>query len=413
MRASDPSSRALTNSAPPRREGSPFEVFLAALRLGLTSFGGPIAHLGYFHEEYVTRRRWIDDQSYADVVTFAQSLPGAASSKVGVIIGTHRAGILGGLAAWVGFTMPSAIALILFGFFVQSFNVANAGWLHGLKIAAVVIVAQAVWGMGKTLAPDKKRASIAIGAAIAALALEGIAVGQIMIIAMAGLIGWLFLGHIPVQNSRASVATHIPRWLSIFSLILLFVLLLLLPILRQVFPDQVLNVFDSFYRSGALVFGGGHVVLPLLNAEVVTPGWVTSGQFLAGYGATQAMPGPLFAFSAYLGTIMNRPPNGIEGALLALFAIYLPSFLLVYGPLPFWDDLRKKESFQSVLRGINAGVVGILLAALYSPIFTSSVLSVPDFVLAVGLGALLIVWKRPPWNIVVIAAIMGAVLAII
>ena len=398
------------NPGPETPSGSALEVFLAALKLGLTCFGGPIAHLGYFRDEYVGRRNWLDDQTYADMVVFAQSLPGAASSKVGIMVGTHRAGLLGGLAAWLGFTLPSALILMAFGYTVSLFpgDITNAGWLHGLKIAAVVIVAQAVLSMGQRLAPDKGRASIAVGAAMAALAVEGIAVGQIAIIVAAGLVGWIFLKKAPGSLPRVSIAAKIPRWLTVLSLTLFFVLLGVVPVARGALPgNQTLAVFDAFYSSGALVFGGGHVVLPLLNAQVVTPGWVTQSQFLAGYGLTQAMPGPLFTFSAYLGVVLNVPPNGLSGGFLALFSIFLPSFLLVYGPLPFWNKLRGMEVFQSVLSGINAGVVGILLAALYDPIFTNSVSSLTDFALAIGLGVLLFQWKRPPWNIVVLAAIGG------
>ncbi len=395
---------------------SPLEVFLVALRLGLSSFGGPIAHLGYFHDEYVSRRQWLDEKSYADAVAFAQSIPGATSSQVGIIVGTSRAGLLGGLAAWIGFTMPSAIALIIFGYTIQFFsgNVANAGWLHGLKIAAVVIVAQAVWRMSRTLAPDQARGTIAVGSAIVAWALEGIAIAQVAIIATAGLVGWSFLRLGPVEATRTSMAKRIPRQLSILSLISFFTLLGLVPVLRQVYPNNdSLAIFGGFYQSGALVFGGGHVVLPLLNAVVVSPGWVTSSQFLAGYGMTQAMPGPLFTFSAFLGTIMTKMPNGVAGGLFALFSIFLPSFLLVYGLLPFWDTLRTRQDFQSTLRGINAAVVGILFAALYSPVFTTSVTSIADFALTLVLGALLMVWKRPPWNIVVGAVIGGTIIGVL
>lgn len=358
----------------------------------------------------------MDEESYADTVAFAQSIPGATSSEIGIIVGTHRAGLLGGIAAWLGFTMPSALVLILFGYTLQFFsgNIANASWLHGLKIAAVVIVAQAVLGMGRTLAPDRERASIAIASAIVAMAVEGIAIGQVVIIGVAGLVGWRFLRKATVKVTRGSIATHIPRPVSIASLVLFFTLLGLVPVMRLLYPsNDALAIFGGFYQAGALVFGGGHVVLPLLNAAIVAPGWVTSSQFLAGYGMTQAMPGPLFTFSAYLGTVMNRTPNGFAGGLFALFAIFLPSFLLVYGALPFWNKLREGESFQSALRGINAAVVGILLAAWYDPVFTSSVLTVGDFALTIGVGALLIIWKRPPWNIVLVAAIGGILLGLL
>jgi chromate transporter len=397
-------------------QGSRFEVFVTALKLGLTSFGGPIAHLGYFREEYVVRKKWMDDKTFASAVAYANSVPGATSSQVGIIVGTHKAGLLGGFAAWLGFTLPSALILIAFGYLVNNLtnSITNASWLHGLKIAAVVIVAQAVWGMAIRLVPDKERATIATGAVIASLALFGISLGQVLIIAAAGLAGFVLLKRIPVPLSEGSITAHVPRWLSITSLALFFSLLLALPFFRAIFPqNQLLEVVDSFYRSGALVFGGGHVVLPLLNSEVVTPGWVSSSQFLAGYGLTQAMPGPLFTFSAYLGTVMTVHPNGIVGGFIALASIFLPSFLLVYGPMPYWNSLMSRRSFQSASAGINAGVVGILLAALYNPIFISSVNSAADFALAVGLGLLLFVWKRPPWNVVLVAALGGLVIGLL
>lgn len=403
----------MTEATASEKNGSPIEVFLAALKLGLTSFGGPIAHFGYYHQEYVVRRKWIDEQSYADSIAFASSLPGAASSKVGIIVGTHRAGILGGLAAWFGFTMPSALILIAFGLSVSylSNNLTNASWLHGLQIAAVAIVFQAVLGMGRRLVPDVKRAVVAGGATIAALLLGQFSGGQILIIVVSGIIGWAFLRDIPIPQGRASIAAKIPRWLSISSLVILFGFLGGIPLLEQFFPsNSFLTVFYAFYSSGALVFGGGHVVLPLLRSQIVSPGWVSGSQFLAGYGLTQAMPGPLFTFSAYLGTVLNVSPNGIGGGFFALFAIFLPSFLFVYGPLPFWNSFRAKRSFQSALAGVNAGVVGILLAALYNPIFVTAVTSDGDFILAVGLILVLIVLKRPPWNIVVIAAVGGLLL---
>ncbi len=312
--------------------------------------------------------------------------------------------------------MPSALVLILFGYTLQFFsgNIANASWFHGLKIAAVAIVAQAVLGMGRTLAPDRERASITIVSAIAALAVEGIAIGQVVIIGVAGFVGWRFLRKTSLKLKRGSIATHIPRPVSVAALILFFTLLGLLPVMRLVYPsNDAFAIFGGFYQAGALVFGGGHVVLPLLNAAVVAPRWVTNSQFLAGYGMTQAMPGPLFTFSAYLGTVMNKTPNGFVGGFFALLAIFLPSFLLAYGALPFWDRLREGEDFQSVLRGINAAVVGILLAAWYDPVFTSSVSSVADFALTIGVGALLIIWKRPPWNVVVVAAIGGILLGFV
>ncbi len=385
------------------------EVFLVALRLGLTSFGGPIAHLGYFRDEYVARRKWLDEQSYADVVALSQSLPGPASSKVGIIVGTVRAGLPGGVAAWLGFTLPSALALILFAYGVQQFTTAGAGWLHGLKIAAVAVVAQAVWGMSRNLAPDRERATIAVVAGVIALAVPTV-VTQVLIIVVAGIVGWRLLSAAGIlPGERMSLSARVPRWLGVAALGLFFTLLFGLHLLRQVLGEiQALAVVDSFYRAGSLVFGGGHVVLPLLQAEVVAPGWVANEDFLAGYGAAQAVPGPLFTFAAYLGTVMEPQPNGALGGLLALGAIFVPAFLLSIGPLPFWDILRRMPAFQSVLRGINAAVVGILLAALYDPVWTSAIFEPEDFALAAAALGLLVLWKWPPWLVVVLCALGGA-----
>ena len=404
----------IADGAPfPISVGSLFQVFWAALRLGLTSFGGPIAHLGYFREEYVVRRKWLDEQSYADVVALAQSLPGPASSKVGIIVGTVRAGLPGAVLAWLGFTMPSAIALMVFGYGVQQFAVADAGWLHGLKLAAVAVVAQAVWGMSRNLAPDRERATIAIVAALVALTWHS-AVTPVLIIVIAGVVGWRLLPAPVTESDRVAISQRIRPWMGIVALMLFFVLLLGLPSLRQVSGEnQTLAVVDSFYRSGSLVFGGGHVVLPLLQSEVVAPGWVDNETFLAGYGAAQAVPGPLFTFSAYLGTVMIPEPNGVIGGLIALGAIFLPAFFLTIGPLPFWDILRRRPAFQSVLRGVNAAVVGLLLAALYDPVWTSAVKDASDFALASAALGLLMLWKLPPWLVVILSALGGAGLAAI
>src|SRR5437899_2499762 len=345
-----------------QNQGSFLEVLWVATRLGLTSFGGPIAHLGYFREEYVRRRKWLDEDAYADLVALCQFLPGPTSSQVGIAIGILRAGLPGALAAWLGFTLPSAIALVAFAFGLQWLGVTDAGWLHGLKIAAVAVVANAVWGMARSLAPDRERATIALLAAVVVLAWPG-APGQILVIVMAGLIGWRFLAGARAEQ-RVPLTTSIRRRTAIASLTVFFVLLGALPVLRQVISSQALVVLDSFFRVGALVFGGGHVVLPLLQAEVVPPAWVTNEEFVAGYGAAQAVPGPLFTFAAYLGAVMRPRPNGLAGAVIALVAIFLPSFLMSVGALPFWDALRGRSSFQAALRGINAAVVGLLLAAL-------------------------------------------------
>jgi chromate transporter len=385
------------------------EVLGVATRLGLTSFGGPVAHLGYFREEYVARRKWLDEATYVDLVALCQFLPGPASSQVGIAIGITRAGLLGGVAAWLGFTLPSAIALVAFAYGLRVLEVAGAGWLHGLKVAAVAVVALAVWGMARSLAPDRGRATLAILAAIAALVWSG-GVAQVVIIAAAALVGLRLLPGAAAGTS-APLVVSVGRRLGAAMLVLFFALLLALPIARQLGGGQALAVFDSFFRAGSLVFGGGHVVLPLLQAEVVPPGWVTGEQFVAGYGAAQAVPGPLFTFAAYLGAVMGPRPHGIAGASLALGAIFLPSFLLVVGALPFWAAVRGKPGFAAALRGINAAVVGLLLAALYHPVWTSAIRSPADVGLALASFGLLAFWKAPAWLVVIFAAAGGALLS--
>lgn len=387
------------------------EVLGTATRLGLTSFGGPVAHLGYFRDEYVVRRRWLDEATYADLVALCQFLPGPASSQVGIAIGITRAGLLGGVAAWLGFTLPSTIALVAFAYGLRGLGVADAGWLHGLKVAAVAVVALAVWGMARSLAPDRARATIAILAAMGAL-LWPTGVGQLTIITVAALVGLRFLpGAAAAPTARRPVA--VGRGLGAAMLALFFVLLIVLPVVRQLVDSQALAVFDSFFRVGSLVFGGGHVVLPLLQAEVVPPGWVTGEEFVAGYGAAQAVPGPLFTFAAYLGAVMGPRPNGLAGAALALGAIFLPSFFMVVGALPFWDALRGRASFQSALRGVNAAVVGLLLAALYQPVWTSAIHRPADVGLALAAFGLLALWKAPPWLVVMFAAAGGTLIALV
>jgi chromate transporter len=387
------------------------EVLVAATRLGLTSFGGPVAHLGYFRDAYVHRLRWLDDATYADLVALCQFLPGPASSQVGIAIGIVRAGIPGAFAAWLGFTLPSAIALVVFAFALQQAGYTDAGWLHGLKLAAVAVVATAVWGMARTLAPDRERATIAIGAAILALSAPVAAV-QVGIIAAAGVVGWRLL---PAPGVRVipHAVVRVSRPLGGAALGLFAALLIALPLARSLSTSEALAVFDSFFRAGSLVFGGGHVVLPLLQAEVVPPGWVTDQQFLAGYGAAQAVPGPLFTFAAYLGAVMRPAPNGVAGAALALVAVFLPSFLLVIGALPFWDAVRTRSDFQAALRGINAAVVGILLAALYHPVWTGAVAARGDVVIALAAFALLTFWRVPPWLVVLLCALAGYVTALV
>jgi chromate transporter len=391
--------------------GSALEVLKVFSVLGVTSFGGPVAHLGYFRTAFVVRRRWLDEASYADLVALGQFLPGPASSQVGIGLGIIRAGLLGGVMAWIGFTLPSAIALMLFAVGVQSFDVSDAGWLHGLKIVAVAVVAQAVWGMARSLCPDRERPTIAILAAIAVLAFPT-AWGQVLTIAVAGLIGWRLL---PTSVLPTSHSTRVPlsRRAGMVAWVLFFGLLIGLPLLRLVWPSQELALIDAFYRVGSLVFGGGHVVLPLLWGEVVPTGWVTNESFVAGYGAAQAVPGPLFTFAAYLGAVMQAPPNGPAGGALALVAVFLPSFFLVVGALPFWDTVRAHPSFQAALRGINAAVVGLLAAALYSPIWTSAILGPADFALGIAAFGLLMFWKAPPWLVVILTALGGAAIAAI
>jgi chromate transporter len=390
-------------------KGSVLEVLAVATRLGFTSFGGPIAHLGYFRDEYVVKRRWLDERSYADLVALCQFLPGAASSKVGMSIGILRAGLRGGLAAWLGFTLPSAIALAVVAVALRGVSSDTINLLHGLKVVAVAVVAQAVWGMARNLAPDRPRVTIAICAAAAVFMLPT-RVGQIAVIAVAAFVGWRFLRSDEVSDGPR-VAVPIPRWLAISAWALLLGLLVALPVGRHFVSWQPLAMFDSFYRSGSLVFGGGHVVLPLLQSEVVPPHWIDSDQFLAGYGVAQAVPGPLFTFSAYLGAAMRPAPNGALGAATALIAIFLPSMLLTLGALPWWGALRSRPAAQAALRGINAAVVGILLAALYSPVWTTAILRPADFVLAIAAFGLLVIWRLPPWVVVLLTGIGGAIVA--
>lgn len=397
------------SGADSRSRESALAVLLVFLRLGLTSFGGPVAHLGYFREEFVVRRKWLDDQSYADLVALCQFLPGPASSQVGLAVGIIQARLLGGLAAWVGFTAPSALLLIAFAFGVEALGGAGeAGWLQGLKIVAVAVVAQAVWGMARTLAPDRPRATMALCAAIIALVWPT-SLTQIGIIAVAGLVGWRLL---PVAAAArpSPLRVAVSRRLALGAWALFFGLLVGLPLAQQVLGSPALALFSSFYRAGALVFGGGHVVLPLLQAEVVPPGWVTNDQFIAGYGAAQAVPGPLFTFSAYLGAVRGPLPNGWLGALVALVGIFSPAWLLVLGALPFWDQLRARADVQGALRGINAAVVGILLAALYQPVWTSAIRAPLDVALALAAFGLLVFWRTPPWLVVLLSALAGLVL---
>ncbi len=401
-----PTGPTILPDTPSGSRGTAGEVFLAFLKLGLTSFGGPIAHLGYFRDELVVRRRWINEEGYADLVALCQFLPGPASSQVGFALGLLRGGPFGALAAWTAFTLPSALLLVLFSFAAAAFDgQVGAGLLHGLKLVAVAVVAQAVWGMAKTLTPDRVRAGIALGAVVIVVASAGSA-GQVAAIVLGALAGLLLC-----RNGAVSDTTHLTfplsRRFGTTCLAMFFVLLIGLPFLAGLAELQGLSLADAFYRAGALVFGGGHVVLPLLQAEVVASGWVSEDAFLAGYGAAQAVPGPLFTFAAYLGAVAGPEPNGMLGASIALLAIFAPGFLLLLGVLPFWGRFRRRPLAQAAMRGANAAVVGILGAALYSPVWTSAITRPQDFALALAGFLLLVVWKAPPWIVVVFTALAG------
>lgn len=384
------------------------EIFLVALRLGCTSFGGPIAHLAFFREEYVVKRRWLDEAHYADLVALCQFLPGPASSQTGFGIGYLQRGLAGGLAAWLGFTLPSALLMVGFAYGVTSLgDLESAGWLKGLKVAAVAVVAQAVWLMGRNLCPDWPRRALALAAAGLVLWLP-FAWSQIAVIAAGALIGWMMRSLV-----GGPLAGHVARERATYKhgigyLVVFFLLLLLLPWLAHITANPWLDLFDRFYRAGSLVFGGGHVVLPLLEREVVAPGWLTPDQFLAGYGAAQAVPGPLFTLSAYLGAVMAHGPGGATGGAWALLAIFLPALLLVAGALPFWSVLRHQPAAQAALRGANATVVGVLLAALWHPVGTAGIVDAATLVVAVGGFVALLSGKVPTWAVVVAAAGAGA-----
>jgi chromate transporter len=390
--------------------GSAGEVFRAFLALGLTSFGGPVAHLGYFRDAFVTRRGWISESAYADLVALCQFLPGPASSQVGMAIGLKRAGFAGMLAAWSAFTLPSAILITAFAYGAHALTAqAGTGWIAGLKAAAVAVVAHAVLGMARTLAPDKERATVAVLAMVVALMIPH-ALGQALAIVVGGMIGLVWLRPGPAATGgQDTLGTAIGRGTALGFLALFFALLLILPALAAVTGDGTLRLIDSFYRAGALVFGGGHVVLPLLQAEVVGTGLVDREAFLAGYGAAQAVPGPLFTFAAYLGAVANTPPNGVVGAVIALIAIFLPSALLIIGALPFWERLRTVSTAQRALMGVNAAVVGLLAAALYDPVFTGGITSPRAMALAAAAFVALSAWRSPAWAVVIAAGGVGFV----
>jgi chromate transporter len=392
-------------------KGTAREVLLVYLKLGLTCFGGPIAHIGYFRDEFVTRRRWLDEQAFADLVALCQFLPGPASSQTGFAIGLMRAGYLGGLAAWTGFTLPSAVALVLFAYGEGSLGgPIGSGLLHGLKLVAVAIVAQAVWGMARSLSPDRERASISAVAALIIL-FSPSSLAQIGAILLGGIAGLLLCRGAP-PAPEGHLAMPVSRAAGIGALIAFAVLLLGLLALRGHLPPSA-ALFAAFYRSGALVFGGGHVVLPLLREAFVTPGWVSDDAFLAGYGAAQAVPGPLFTFAAYLGAVATSASNGLAGAIVGLVGIFLPGILVLIGTLPFWDALRTRTGAQAAMRGINAAVVGILAAALYNPVWTSSVKTSGDFAIALIGFVLLVAWRAPPLVVVITGALGGMALTLV
>ena len=393
------------------RQGSAGEVFRVFLKLGVTSFGGPIAHLGYFRAELVQRRAWLDDASYADLVALCQFLPGPASSQVGFGLGLHRAGIRGALAAFVAFTLPSAVLMTAFAWGASLFDgLIGTGLVSGLKLVAVAVIAQAVLSMARTLTPDPTRAAIAVVAAAAALLLPG-PFAQLAAIALGAVAGWM-LCRTSADTAAASLRVLVPRHVGVVALVLFALLFSGLPILAAVSGWSAVEFVDAFFRSGSLVFGGGHVVLPLLHATVVDTGWVSETDFLSGYGAAQAMPGPLFTFAAFLGAISPAGPGGVVGAALALVVIFLPGFLLLLGVLPFWEAVRARPRARAVMRGANASVVGVLAAALYSPVFTSAVLGAAEFCLALLCFMLLVAWRTPPWIVVIVGAAGGVIIAL-
>jgi chromate transporter len=387
---------------------SPLGIFLVFLKLGCTSFGGPIAHFGYFRAELVAKRQWLTEATFADILALCQFMPGPASSQTGMAIGLLRGGPLGMVAAWLGFTLPSALLMTGFAYWMGTLgNLSDAGWLHGLKLVAVAVVAQAVWGMAQTLAPDRVRATLAVAACLLCLAVRS-SPGQISAIILGAVIGVTLLPRVSMPCvETGALHVRMPRAVAVTLLVAFFVLLFGLPWLAGLADNHTADVVNAFYLAGALVFGGGHVVLPLLQTSVVQPGWVDPDTFLAGYGVAQALPGPLFTFAAFLGAVEDPGPNGWLGALIATLSIFASSFLLVGGLLPFWDTLRHRPNVRAGLRGVNAAVVGVLLAALFTPIWTGSVHTAADFGLGLVAFLLLVLWKLPPWCVVVFGAFAG------
>lgn len=382
------------------------KIFLIFLKLGCISFGGPIAHLGYFREEFVGRLKWLSDHAYADLVALCQFLPGPASSQVGIALGLSKGGVRGAIAAWLGFTLPSALLMVIFGLALIKMGIHdNPPWIHGLKVVAVAVVAQALWGMSVSLCPDKTRASLAVFACIGSSIIP-YASGQILMIVLGGIFGLFFLSS-EKSLPASELTVNLSRKTGIILLLIFFILLALLPFLSFYIVSYPLQLFDAFYRAGSLVFGGGHVVLPLLQAKVVPSGWVDNSLFLAGYGAAQALPGPLFTFAAFLGAVSINTPNGWLGATIALVAIFLPSFLLIIGTLPLWENLRRYPSMQRAILGINASVVGLLLTAFYQPVWTSAIFSLKDYLLAITAFVLLQFWRAPAWIVVLFCALVA------
>ncbi|MCQ3803799.1 MAG: chromate efflux transporter [bacterium] len=395
----------------PPGKGRFWEVFWVALRLGLTSFGGPVAHFGYFHDEYVVRRRWVDESLFTDLLALSQAFPGAASSQLGFAIGMVRGGFPGGLAAWLGFTLPSAVILTSVGLGAVWIGDQAEGVVHGLVVVAVPVVALAVWKLWSSLAPDPFRSSMAVAAAVALIAFpSSTRTTAVLVIVVGGLLGWRFCRDGYVNPDEGSLPSFTRRS-GVIGAVVFFGLLAALPIARQATEAEFVDVADAFYGAGALVFGGGPVVLPLLEAEVVGPGWVDQDLFIAGFGAAQAIPGPVFTFSSYLGAVMTPEPNGIPGAALALVALYLPSLLMVVATLPFFAALRSHAGIQAALRGVNAAVIGILVVALYDPLWTNAIREPPDLGLALVAFGLLAFWKIPPWIVVLLTAAGGGILA--
>lgn len=392
------------------RNVSAWQVFLIFLRLGLTSFGGPVAHLGYFREEFVARRRWLQESAYADLVALCQFLPGPASSQVGLALGLRQAGWSGALAAWVGFTLPSALVMAALGLgLVAGHGLVPAGVLHGLKVAAVAVVAQAVWGMARSLCRGSARLLLMALACALALLLPGVAgqLGAMLLAALAGLALWGRTGAAQSPAVHDTLAARVRPRTGALLLVVFAALLVLLPLAARAWPQGWLVLADAFYRAGALVFGGGHVVLPLLQAEVVTTGWVAPDDFLAGYGLAQAVPGPLFTFAAFLGAAAGHGAGGWSGAAVCLVAIFVPAFLLVAGALPFWERLRHSARARAALSGVNAAVVGLLLAAFYDPVWTSAIHTLADFALA-AVACAALMWARvPPWLVVPLCGVAG------